>query len=237
MAKSKATVRAPITNHKQVELSGDNGGKAAATRVRLLDAAAKVLSEKGVNGMRLSDVGAVAGVQAPAIYYHFSSKEELAGEVFISGFLNARVTLEGVLNEHRNEDALDRLALAIDTHLRLTVKNSDYTRAASHRMRGDVPVSVLERCRPAEKSYVMLWSRLFADAGEQGFLREGLDLRVAQNMLLGALHAISFSWKPTRTPPVDVVVASAQGMLLSGLAAEHRSWALAGTGKGSSLTS
>jgi AcrR family transcriptional regulator len=237
MAKSKATVRVPITNHKLVEQSGDNGGKAAATRVRLLDAAAKVLAEKGFNGMRLSDVGDVAGVQAPAIYYHFASKEELAGEVFISGFLNARVTLENVLTQHRAEDALDRLALAIDTHLRLTVKNSDYTRAASHRMRGDVPVSVLERCRPAEKAYVMLWSRLFADASEQGFLRDDLDLRVAQNMLLGALHAITFSWKPSRTPPVDAVVLSAQRMLLSGLATEQRSWAQPGASKATSLTS
>ncbi|HWD95487.1 MAG TPA: TetR/AcrR family transcriptional regulator [Acidimicrobiales bacterium] len=237
MAKSKATVKAPITNHKHVEQTGEIGGKAAATRVRLLDAAAKVLSEKGFNGMRLSDVGDVAGVQAPAIYYHFSSKEELAGEVFISGFLNARVTLERVLSQHRGDDALDRLALAIDAHLRLTVRNSDYTRAASHRMRGDVPTSVLERCRPAEKAYVMLWSRLFADASEQGLIREDLDLRIAQNMLLGALHAISFSWKPTRTPPVDVVVASAQRMLLSGLASEQRSWSSAEATKGPSLSS
>ena len=44
--------------------------------------------------MRLSDVGDVAGVQAPAIYYHFSNKEELAGDVFVSGFANARTTLE-----------------------------------------------------------------------------------------------------------------------------------------------
>jgi hypothetical protein len=83
----------------------------------------------------------------------------------------------------------------------------------------------------------MLWSRLFADASEQGLIREDLDLRIAQNMLLGALHAISFSWKPTRTPPVDVVVASAQRMLLSGLASEQRSWSSAEATKGPSLSS
>lgn len=237
MAKSKATAGAPITNHRHSDRTGEVGGKAAATRVRLLDAAAKVLSEKGFNGMRLSDVGEVAGVQAPAIYYHFSNKEELAGEVFISGFANARLTLERVLEQHRDDDALDRLALAIDAHLRLTVRNSDYARAASHRLRGDVPLSVLERCKPAEKAYALLWSRLFADAAEQGFLRKDVDIKLAQNMMLGALQAITFSWKPTRTPHIDVVVTSAQRMLLSGIAVERRAWALNGAKKVPSLTS
>jgi AcrR family transcriptional regulator len=236
MVKSKATGGVPATNHKSNDRAGEVGGKAAATRARLLDAAAKVLADKGFNGMRLSDVGDVAGVQAPAIYYHFSNKEELAGEVFISGFANARGTLERVLEAHRDDDALDRLAFAIDAHLRLTVRSSDYARAAAHRLRGDVPVSVLERCRPAEKAYVLLWSKLFAEASEQGLLREDVDMKLAQNMLLGALHAISLSWRPTRTPPVDVVVASAQRMLLSGLATERRPWSLA-SAKAPSLTS
>ncbi len=237
MAKSKATAGAPITNHKHPERTGEVGGKAAATRIRLLDAAAKVLADKGFNGMRLADVGDVAGVQAPAIYYHFSNKEELAGDVFIAGFANARTTLEKVLEQHRQIDALDRLAIAIDAHLRLTVKNSDYTRAASTRLRGDVPVSVLERCRPAEKAYVTVWSRLFADANEQGFLRDGIDLKLAQNMLLGALHAISYSWKTTRMPHVDIVVSSAQRTLLSGLASEARPWEMVAATKATALTS
>src|SRR5580658_9755553 len=88
----------------------ETGGKAAATRRRLLDAAALVLAEKGFTGMRLSDVGEVAGVQAPAIYYHFNNKEELAGEVFITGLVRSRATLEEVLALHENDDALDRLA-------------------------------------------------------------------------------------------------------------------------------
>ena len=157
--------------------------------------------------------------------------------MFISGFANARLTLERVLEQHRDADALDRLAIAIDAHLRLTVKNSDYSRAASHRLRGDVPGSVLEHCRPAEKAYVTTWSKLFADASEQGFLRQDIDLKLALNMMLGALHSISFSWKPTRTPPVDVVVASAQRMLLTGLATERRTWTLSRDVKAASLTS
>ena len=63
--------------HPSTVKAYETGGKAAATRRRLLDAAAHVLAEKGFAGMRLSDVGEVAGVQAPAIYYHFSNKEDM----------------------------------------------------------------------------------------------------------------------------------------------------------------
>ena len=51
--------------------------KSARTRMRILDAAAQVLSAKGYAGMRLSDVAKVADLQAPAIYYYFPDKDAL----------------------------------------------------------------------------------------------------------------------------------------------------------------
>ncbi len=51
--------------------------KSARTRQRILDAAAHVLSVKGfAGGTRLSDVAEFAQLQAPAIYYYFSSRED-----------------------------------------------------------------------------------------------------------------------------------------------------------------
>jgi AcrR family transcriptional regulator len=201
----------------------ETGGKAAATRRRLLDAAAHVLAEKGFAGMRLSDVGEVAGVQAPAIYYHFSNKEDLACEVFVSGLIRCRLTLENTLKAHEDDDPLERLAIAIDAHLRMTARQSDYARAWMHRITGDVPAQVQELCQPDERAYARVWTRLITEAKEADLLRDDIDVKVAQQLVVGALNALSFASKPGRSS-VDAMILNAQQILLSGLSFEERDW-------------
>jgi AcrR family transcriptional regulator len=55
--------------------------RAERTRNAILDAAAEVFDERGFNGASLSDILARAGVTKGALYFHFSSKEELAKEI------------------------------------------------------------------------------------------------------------------------------------------------------------
>jgi AcrR family transcriptional regulator len=52
--------------------------RAERTRNTILDAAAAVFTEKGFAGASLSEILATAGVTKGALYFHFSSKEELA---------------------------------------------------------------------------------------------------------------------------------------------------------------
>src|SRR5947209_20378501 len=73
--------------------------KSARTRERILDAAAHVLSIKGYAGMRLADVAEYAELQAPAIYYYFSSREDLIEEVMWAGIADMRAQVSAVLAE------------------------------------------------------------------------------------------------------------------------------------------
>lgn len=52
--------------------------RAERTRNAILDAAAAVFDERGFAGASLSEILAKAGVTKGALYFHFSSKEELA---------------------------------------------------------------------------------------------------------------------------------------------------------------
>lgn len=52
--------------------------RAERTRSNILDAAAAVFDERGFSGASLSDILARADVTKGALYFHFSSKEELA---------------------------------------------------------------------------------------------------------------------------------------------------------------
>jgi AcrR family transcriptional regulator len=67
----------PAGHHEEVRAL-PRQDRAERTRNAILDAAAAVFDERGFNGASLSDILAKAGVTKGALYFHFSSKEELA---------------------------------------------------------------------------------------------------------------------------------------------------------------
>src|SRR6476646_3099732 len=104
MARAKDTTGAAVLPMANSELDS----KSALTRRRILDAAAQVLSGKGYGGLRLTDVAAVAEIQAPAIYYYFPGREDLIEEVMWAGIAEMREHVIGIL------DALPAKASALD---------------------------------------------------------------------------------------------------------------------------
>jgi AcrR family transcriptional regulator len=60
--------------------------RAERTRTAILDAAAEVIEQRGFAGASLSDILARAGVTKGALYFHFSSKDELAHALLTEQF-------------------------------------------------------------------------------------------------------------------------------------------------------
>jgi TetR/AcrR family transcriptional repressor of nem operon len=58
----------------------------AANRARVLDAAARLFRERGVDGIAVADLMKAAGLTHGGFYNHFDSKEELAAAAFRAAF-------------------------------------------------------------------------------------------------------------------------------------------------------
>src|SRR5471030_1580798 len=73
--------------HRPPTRARDDGAlrKSEITRQRILDAAARVFSEQGYSGTRLTDIAARAGMKAGSLYYHFDSRETLIDAVMQVG--------------------------------------------------------------------------------------------------------------------------------------------------------
>lgn len=198
-------------------LTRDKGdSKSARTRVRILDAAAHVLSVKGYAGMRLSDVAEYAELQAPAIYYYFPSREDLIEEVMWVGIADMREHLTAVL-EAAGEDLepMDLIMLAVEAHLRHELEISDYT-TASIRNAGQLPEKIRKRQIAEENKYGEIWRGLVKSAAAAGQIRPELDLYIAQMLVMGALNWTAEWWSPKRGS-VDKVVEMAQSFVRNGL--------------------
>ena len=192
--------------------------KSARTRVRILDAAAKVLSRKGYGGMRLSDVAQVADLQAPAIYYYFDSREDLIEEVMWVGIADMREHLTRVLDAlPPGTPAMDRILVAAEAHLRHELEISDYA-TASIRNAGQVPDKIRKRQLAEEARYGEIWRDLMSSAAAEGTLRADLDPYIAQMLVLGSLNWTAEWWSPKRGK-VDLVVANAKSFIRHAISA------------------
>jgi TetR/AcrR family transcriptional regulator, transcriptional repressor for nem operon len=67
---------------------------AAANRERVLEAAARLFREKGVDGIAVAELMRAAGLTHGGFYNHFESKEELAAAAFKTAFDAAIARLE-----------------------------------------------------------------------------------------------------------------------------------------------
>jgi TetR/AcrR family transcriptional regulator, cholesterol catabolism regulator len=193
--------------------------KSARTRERILDAAAHVLSRKGYSGTRLTDVADQAEIQAPAIYYYFPSRDDLIEEVMWTGIARMREHIAEVLaGLPADADPLDRIAAAVEAHLRYALEISDYT-TASIRNAGHVPESIRTRYTAEAAQYGDMWCKLLQEAENAGLLRPDLEALSARMMVLGALNWAAEWWNPRRGS-LDTVVRTAQSLVRHGLAVD-----------------
>src|ERR1700727_2752424 len=197
--------------------AGAAESKSALTRRRILDAAAHVLSAKGYAGLRLNDVAAQAELQAPAIYYYYSSRDDLVEEVMWAGIADMREHVIAMLDALPADlTPLDRLLAAVDAHLRHELEISDYTTAAI-RNAGQVPPQIRKRQILEEQRYGEVGRRLINDLARAGELRADLDLYIAQMLVLGALNWAVEWWDPRRGA-LETVVTNGQSFVRHGLA-------------------
>lgn len=192
------------------------GSKSTRTRERILDAAAHVLSRKGYSGTRLIDVAEQADLQAPAIYYYFSSREDLIEEVMWTGIVHIRKHLDETLAAlPPNLGPMERIIAAVEAHLRFELETSDYTTAAI-RNAGQIPENLRTRYIDEASSYGVIWRTLIHDADQAGLLRPDLDPQMALMMVLGALNWAAEWWNPHRGA-LDTMIHTAQSLVWHGL--------------------
>ncbi len=206
-----------------------SGRKSALTQTRIMDAAASVLGRRGYAGTRLTDVAREAGLQPPAIYYYFDSREALVEAVMVAGVRQMREHLETVLDAlDAGTDALGRLLLAVEEHLRHELDISDYM-TASIRNAGQVPPSIQEAKRAEDLRYGRLWRTLVHDALPPGRREVERDVLFTQMLVLGALNWTAEWWDDERAD-LDALVVHARGFVRAAI--EGPAPALTGPGPG-----
>ncbi|HET9139819.1 ScbR family autoregulator-binding transcription factor [Actinophytocola sp.] len=157
--------------------------RAERTRANIIDAAAAMFDEYGFNGASLSDILNEAGVTKGALYFHFSSKEELAHALVTEQF--------GV------QEPLQRESVGIQTAI-------DLCHEMAHALRTDVRVRasirlVIETGSWADPSpdayqqWIDVVRTYMESASERGDLRKELSPDDVARWVVGAFTGIQLS--------------------------------------------
>lgn len=196
----------------------ESPSKSERTRERIVDGTAKVLNERGYSGTRLSDIADIAEVQAPAIYYYFSSREELVEEAVSVGLQRTMGLMHEALDAVPDAATpLQRIRAAVGAHLNTLLTHSDHAAAAMRTLQ-QLPQDIRDRQLTAHRAYLDIWRGLLEDARAAGEMDPELDLRAALMIVLGALNWTVEWWDPAEGA-LDPVITTAQALIENGLAA------------------
>lgn len=136
-------------------------GKASAsrsdTRERLLNAAIELFGSRGFDATSMRDIATEVGIKAPAVYNHYSSKEELLAEAVtqaLTAFNAAIAAADG-----QGTSPLEKLQSVVTAHVLYQIDHSRLAQANDRLLES----GILNRLDPAVRHRV------------KGMMREHLD--------------------------------------------------------------
>lgn len=166
-------------------------------RELLLDAAARLFSERGFHAASMRDIAKAVGMLSGSIYYHFASKEDLLLAIYEEGVRRVADEVERAVVQHG--DPWLRLEAASAAHLRALIAHREYARVMIATS-PDEAGSISSRIRGLRRGYEARFRELI-DALP---LVNGSDRRYLRLLLFGALNWSEVWFRPDRDSPETI---------------------------------
>jgi AcrR family transcriptional regulator len=179
--------------------------KAVNKRASILQAAAKVLAQKGYSLTTLADIAAEAGTFAGSLYYYFTSKEKMVEEVLNIGTtsVSSRV-VSRVRSLPEGMPAYDKVRIALEEHLQQMLKKDDFV-VAYWRIIDQVPEEIREKHLSLPREYGQFWQDMLQTAQITGEIRQDIDTRLLRLLLIGStIYALQWFKPHGRNTPQEI---------------------------------
>src|SRR5665648_784241 len=176
---------------------------------RILDAAIEGIAEFGFYQCQVSKIARLAGVADGTIYLYFKNKEEILIRLFQERMGDFIASIRRQLSQCNTTE--DRLRAIVGTHFSYMEENRSFAIVTQLELRQSNPI-----VRTAITGPLLEYFRLIEEVVREGIEREEVllvDIRIARQMIFGALDQATTDWVMARTP--RPLVSSAEPMVLS----------------------
>jgi len=158
---------------------------------QIVDAAVIVIAENGYHQAQVSKIAKEAGVADGTIYLYFKNKEDILISVFrekMAIFVN---NVEVILKQ--DIDTSEKLFRLIDSHFRILHEDRHLAIVTQLELRQSNKELRL-RINEVLKEYLTLLDAILKEGIMNGALNEGLDIRLARQMVFGTIDETITSW-------------------------------------------
>jgi AcrR family transcriptional regulator len=163
---------------------------AAEGKQRILRAALRLFTEKGLCETSIRDIGAAAGLSNPALYKHYESKEALARELFVSCYRWLHSSLEGVVRGDFDSfpTQLAAYSSAFFEHFEATPEAIIYLSDNIQHFWPDVQAEV------AGDTFIAQINRMLASAVDRDEISDDLDVDLTSAIIIGGIQQLARMW-------------------------------------------
>ncbi|WP_338788963.1 TetR/AcrR family transcriptional regulator [Metabacillus sp. FJAT-53654] len=158
---------------------------------QIIDAAVIVIAENGYHQAQVSKIAKQAGVADGTIYLYFKNKEDILVSLFQE---KMGVFIEKIEAEIRSvETAAEKLFTLIETHFSLLAEDHHLAIVTQLELRQSNKELRL-RINEVLKGYFNVVDKIITAGKETGEFREGLDHRLARQMIFGTIDETVTTW-------------------------------------------
>ncbi|HET9742259.1 MAG TPA: TetR/AcrR family transcriptional regulator [Terriglobales bacterium] len=195
MAQSRQTGKGKTANREEQSgrsYNSANGveGKPDKYR-RILDAAVKVIAEKGFHNSRVSEIAERADVADGTIYLYFKSKDQILMAALDHGF-------QSFLQRAREEvagasDPREKLRILARLHLRSLAQNRSMAVVLQTELRQSLKF-LTEFSQREMKAYFNVMREIVREGQQAGVIRADVSDVIAASCLFGSLDELVTAW-------------------------------------------
>lgn len=149
---------------------GRSAARVEARREEILEVAAQLFASRGYPATTLDDIAERMGFTKPAIYYYFSSKEEMLVEIF-EQIMERYASGARTIAESPDAPAI-RFRRLFENHIDQVVTHTTWT-TIFFKEAASLPEATLRKINAAKRDYDRLFERVYVEGVEAGTLKPG----------------------------------------------------------------
>ncbi|MBL4973723.1 fatty acid metabolism transcriptional regulator FadR [Bacillus halotolerans] len=159
--------------------------------MQIIDAAVEVIAENGYHQSQVSKIAKQAGVADGTIYLYFKNKEDILISLFKEKMGQFIERMEEDIKEMAT--AKEKLALVISKHFSLLAGDHNLAIVTQLELRQS-NLELRQKINEILKGYLNILDGILTEGIQSGELKEGLDVRLARQMIFGTIDETVTTW-------------------------------------------